>query len=72
MSDDFLIAYRRARQKVGEAEWVLLSNERQENALVDELRALDAQVERGQNPRLVVGNWLRAHGLIPAGVTSVD
>jgi osmoprotectant transport system substrate-binding protein len=32
------------------------------------LRALDARVEiAGQNPRLVAGSWLRAHGLIPAG-----
>jgi osmoprotectant transport system substrate-binding protein len=31
------------------------------------LRALDARVElAGQNPRLVAGSWLRAHGLIPA------
>ena len=32
------------------------------------LRALDARVElAGQDPRLVAGSWLRAHGLIPAG-----
>jgi osmoprotectant transport system substrate-binding protein len=32
------------------------------------LRDLDARVElAGQNPRLVAGSWLRAHGLIPAG-----
>ena len=39
------------------------------SALLDTgtLRALDARVERGQNPRLVAGSWLRAHGLIPAG-----
>ena len=39
------------------------------SALLDTgtLRALDARVERaGQNPRLVAGSWLRAHGLIPA------
>lgn len=40
------------------------------SALLDTgtLRALDARVElAGQDPRLVAGNWLRAHGLIPAG-----
>jgi glycine betaine/choline ABC-type transport system substrate-binding protein len=44
------------------------------SALLDTstLRAHDARIERGQNPRLVAGSWLRAHGLIPAGVTSVD
>jgi osmoprotectant transport system substrate-binding protein len=32
------------------------------------LRSLDASVEiAGQNPRLVAGSWLRAHGLISAG-----
>jgi glycine betaine/choline ABC-type transport system substrate-binding protein len=37
------------------------------------LRALDARVElRGQDPRLVASSWLRAHGLIPAGVTHVE
>jgi osmoprotectant transport system substrate-binding protein len=40
------------------------------SALLDtgELRALDAQVElAGQDPRLVAGRWLRAHGLIRPG-----
>jgi osmoprotectant transport system substrate-binding protein len=40
------------------------------SALLDTgtLRALDARVEIAvQNPRLVAGSWLRAHGLIPAG-----
>ena len=40
------------------------------SALLDTgtLRALDARVElERQNPRLVAGSWLRAHGLIPAG-----
>jgi len=40
------------------------------SALLDtgELRALDALVERaGQDPRLVAGRWLRAHGLIRPG-----
>ena len=40
------------------------------SALLDTgtLRALDARVElAGQDPRLVAGRWLRAHGLIPAG-----
>ena len=40
------------------------------SALLDTsaLRALDAQVElAGQDPRLVAGRWLRAHGLIPEG-----
>jgi osmoprotectant transport system substrate-binding protein len=45
------------------------------SALLDTgtLRALDAQVElKGQNPRLVAGSWLRAHGLIPAGSDHVE
>jgi osmoprotectant transport system substrate-binding protein len=40
------------------------------SALLDTgtLRALDALVElAGQDPRLVAGRWLRAHGLIPEG-----
>jgi glycine betaine/choline ABC-type transport system substrate-binding protein len=40
------------------------------SALLDTgtVHALDARVElAGQNPRLVAGSWLRAHGLIPAG-----
>ena len=40
------------------------------SALLDtgELRALDARVElAGQDPRLVAGRWLRAHGLIRPG-----
>jgi osmoprotectant transport system substrate-binding protein len=40
------------------------------SALLDTstLRALDARVElAGQDPRLVAGSWLRAHGLTPAG-----
>jgi osmoprotectant transport system substrate-binding protein len=40
------------------------------SALLDTgtLRALDAQVElAGQDPRLVAGRWLRAHGLIRPG-----
>jgi osmoprotectant transport system substrate-binding protein len=40
------------------------------SALLDTgtLRSLDARVEiAGQNPRLVAGSWLRAHGLIPVG-----
>jgi glycine betaine/choline ABC-type transport system substrate-binding protein len=37
------------------------------------LRALDARVElRGQDPRLVASSWLRANGLIPAGVTHLE
>jgi hypothetical protein len=33
------------------------------------LRALGVRVElAGQDSRLVAGGWLRAHGLIPAGV----
>ena len=36
------------------------------------LRALDAQVElRGQDPRPVASSWLRAHGVVSAGVTHV-
>ena len=40
------------------------------SALLDTvtLRALDARVElAGQNPRMVAGSWLRAHGLTRAG-----
>ena len=34
----------------------------------DSLRSLDAQVElAGHEPRLVAGDWLRAHGLMPKG-----
>ena len=37
-------------------------------AVVAVTAALDARVElAGQDPRLVAGSWLRAHGLIPAG-----
>ena len=37
------------------------------------LRALGARVElAGQDSRLVAGGWLRAYGLIPAGVRRVE
>jgi osmoprotectant transport system substrate-binding protein len=37
------------------------------------LRAMDARAElRGQDPRRVAESWLRAHRLIPAGVTHVE
>ncbi len=48
----------------------LLATLNKVSALLDTgtLRALNARVEiAGQNPRLVAGSWLRAHGLIPAG-----
>jgi osmoprotectant transport system substrate-binding protein len=48
----------------------LLATLNKVSALLDTgtLRALDARVElAGQDPRLVAGSWLRAHGLIPAG-----
>jgi hypothetical protein len=43
MSDTFQMAYRRARQKIGEAAWPLLSNDQQAEAVAKELRALEAE-----------------------------
>jgi hypothetical protein len=43
MSDNFQRAYRRAREKIGEAEWPLLSSEQQSEAVARELRALEAE-----------------------------
>jgi osmoprotectant transport system substrate-binding protein len=48
----------------------LLTTLNRVSALLDTgtLRSLDARVERaGQNPRLVAGGWLRAHGLMQKG-----
>jgi len=43
MSDNFQRAYRRARDKIGDAEWSLLSSEQQADAVARELRALEAE-----------------------------
>jgi hypothetical protein len=47
MADDFETAYRRARQKAGETQWVLLSDKEQEDAVREELRALEAERRGG-------------------------
>jgi hypothetical protein len=49
MADDFETAYRRARHKIGEAEWASLSDQEQEEAVNAELRALEAE-RRGGTP----------------------
>ena len=43
MSENFEEAYRRARQKAGDAEWRHLSNEDQEKAVLAEMRALETE-----------------------------
>jgi hypothetical protein len=43
MSDNFQTAYRRARLKIGEAAWPLLSNDQQAEAISRELRAMEAE-----------------------------
>ena len=43
MSDDFNIAHGRARQKIGEDRWPLLSDEEQEWAVTEELRAMEEE-----------------------------
>lgn len=43
MSDNFETAYKRARQKIGEEAWSLLSDREQEEAVTEELRALEAE-----------------------------
>lgn len=53
MSDNFETAYRRARQKIGEAAWPLLSDREQQEAVQEELRALEAERSRkpGDDPK---------------------
>jgi len=41
--DDFQTAYKRAREKVGQAVWPTLSNEQQEAAVAEEMRAIEAE-----------------------------
>jgi hypothetical protein len=48
MSDDFQIAYERARERVGEDIWLRMSSRDQVDAIYRELRALDA--ERAATP----------------------
>jgi hypothetical protein len=43
MSDDIMLAYERAQELVGEAVWVRLSNNTRVNALLEELRVLNAE-----------------------------
>jgi hypothetical protein len=51
MSDKFEEAYRRARRKVGEAAWRLLTSAEQEAAVAAELRAMaDEQRDNGNQP----------------------
>jgi hypothetical protein len=47
MSDKFETAYRRARQKIGEERWPLLSDEEQEWAVAEELRILENENPEG-------------------------
>lgn len=54
MSDYFRTAYRRAREKVGEAAWSRLSNQEQAEAVTRELEALAA--ERHERPGDDAGN----------------
>jgi hypothetical protein len=43
MSDDLLIATKRARELVGDGVWVKLSDKARTNAIRDELRAIEAE-----------------------------
>jgi hypothetical protein len=47
MSGNFQAAYRRARDKIGEAAWALLSDKEREEAVAEELRAIDAERPAG-------------------------
>jgi hypothetical protein len=47
MSGNFQAAYRRAREKIGEAAWALLSNKEREEAIARELREIDAERSAG-------------------------
>jgi hypothetical protein len=47
MSGNFQAAYRRAREKIGETAWALLSNKEREDAIARELREIDAERSGG-------------------------
>jgi hypothetical protein len=47
MSGSFQAAYRRARQKIGEAAWALLSTKEREEAVARELRAIEEERREG-------------------------
>jgi hypothetical protein len=64
MPDDMLVAYERARELVGEGMWLKLSENTRANALIEELRALDAERAATAAPRvdtLTVGNSSRSY-----------
>jgi hypothetical protein len=46
MSGTFQAAYRRARDKIGEAAWALLSDKEREDAVASELRAMEEERRR--------------------------
>jgi len=46
MSDKFQRAYLRAREKIGEDAWRLLSDQERENAVARELRAIEGGTSR--------------------------
>jgi hypothetical protein len=48
MSDTFRTAYMRARRKVGEERWPLLSDAEQERAVADEMRLLENEAPNGR------------------------
>ena len=47
MSGNFQAAYRRARERIGEAAWALLSDKEREEAVARELRAIEAERPAG-------------------------
>jgi hypothetical protein len=47
MSGNFNAAYRRAREKIGEAAWALLSNKEREEAVARELREIEPERPAG-------------------------
>jgi hypothetical protein len=50
MSDDFQIAYERARRRIGEEAWDVLTTHEQATAIYEELRALDIERDRKKAP----------------------
>jgi hypothetical protein len=46
MSGTFQAAYRRAREKIGDAAWALLSEREREDAVASELRAIEEERRR--------------------------
>jgi hypothetical protein len=47
MSGNFQAAYRRAREKIGDAAWALLTDQEREEAIARELREIEAERSRG-------------------------